>query len=99
MNRIRNATGLLLLFCGVCAPAQENRCGAGRDLVVQALERISPQADTHAFEDALQLLKHAVAECSELGDAWYYRGLIEKHLGHESLAKYAMDKARFTNSE
>jgi len=84
---------------GISASAQGDRCGAGRDLVVQALERISPQADNSAFEDALQLLKHAVSECSELGDAWYYRSLVEKRLGHEALAKYAMDKARFTNSE
>lgn len=98
-RRIRLVVGLFLFLCCLSAPGQENRCGAGRDLVVQALERISPQAGTRAFEDALQLLKHAVAECSELGDAWYYRGLVEKHLGHEALAKYAMDKARFTNSE
>lgn len=94
-------TGLLLLLAlpGLSAVGQENRCGAGRDLVVQALERISPLSGTGAFEDALQLLKHAVAECSELGDAWYYRGLVEKRLGHEALAKYAMEKARFNNSD
>lgn len=81
------------------AHAQDNRCGAGKDLVVQALERITPQSGTAVFEDALQLLKHAVSECSELGDAWYYRSLVEKRLGHDTLAKYAMDKARFNNSE
>lgn len=75
------------------------RCGAGKDLVVQALERISPQAGNSAFEDALQLLKHAVQVCSELGDAWYYRSLVEQRLGHDALAKYAMDKARFNGSE
>lgn len=94
------ALGLLgLSVLSSAAPAEENRCGAGRDLVVQALERITPQSEASAFEDALQLLKHAVSECSELGDAWYYRSLIEKHLGHDALARYAMDKARFTNSE
>ena len=99
MIRSRCIAVAILLLCAIPGNAQENRCGAGHDLVVQSLERISPQADTRAFEDALQLLKHAVAECSELGDAWYYRSLVEKHLGHEALAKYAMDKARFTNSE
>ncbi len=79
--------------------SQDDRCGAGKDLVVQALERISPQSNNDAFEDALQLLKHAVQECSELGDAWYYRGLVEQRLGHDSLAKYSMDKARFNGSE
>jgi uncharacterized caspase-like protein len=66
---------------------------------VQALERISPQAETGAFEDALQLLKHAVSSCAELGDAWYYRSLVEQRLGHDALAKYAMEKARFNGSE
>jgi hypothetical protein len=94
----------LLLFAAsvaVCAPAQgqEQRCGAGKDLVVQALERITPQSGNGAFEDALQLLKHAVQECSELGDAWYYRSLVEQRLGHDALAKYAMDKAQFNGSE
>ena len=85
----------------ICAPAraQDDRCGAGKDLMVQALERVGPQAGNGAFEDALQLLKHAVSECAELGDAWYYRGLVEQKLGHDALAKYAMDKARFNNSE
>ncbi len=86
---------------GASVPAlcQGARCGAGKDLVVQALERISPQADRSAYEDALQLLKHAVSECGELGDAWYYRSLVEQHLGHDALAKYALDKARFNGSE
>ncbi len=85
----------------VCSVAwgADDRCGAGKDLVVQALERVSPQSDNSAFEDALQLLKHAVSECGELGDAWYYRGLVEQRLGHEPLAKYSMEKARFLGSE
>lgn len=85
----------------LCVPVwgQGERCGAGKDLVVQALERVTPQSDRSAFEDALQLLKHAVSECSELGDAWYYRSLMEQRLGHDALAKYALDKARFNGSE
>jgi uncharacterized caspase-like protein len=85
----------------LCVPAsgQDERCGAGKDLVVQALERISPNGHNDAFEDALQLLKHAVQECSELGDAWYYRSLVEQRLGNDALAKYSMDKARFNGSE
>jgi len=85
--------------CSAPAWAQGERCGAGKDLVVQALERITPQSDNGAFEDALQLLKHAISECGELGDAWYYRSLVEQRLGHDALAKYALDKARFTGSE
>ncbi|MGD0478889.1 MAG: caspase family protein [Terracidiphilus sp.] len=81
------------------ASAQEVRCGAGQDLIVQALERITPQSGNDAFLDALELLKHAVSVCPELGDAWYYRSLVEKRLGHDALAKYALDKARFNGSE
>ena len=66
---------------------------------MQALERVTPQSSNDAFEDALQLLKHAVAECPELGDAWYYRSLVEKRLGHDAQAKYALDKASFNGSE
>jgi len=81
------------------ARADQVRCGAGQDLVVQALERITPQSGSDAFLDALELLKHAVSVCPTLGDAWYYRSLVEKHLGHGSLADYAMGKARFNGSE
>jgi uncharacterized caspase-like protein len=87
------------LFAHPRAAAQGIRCGAGQDLVVQALERITPQSGNDAFQDALELLKHAVSECPELGDAWYYRSLVEKRLGHDALASYAMDKARFNGSE
>jgi uncharacterized caspase-like protein len=92
---------LLAGAASICPSAlgQAERCGAGKDLVVQALERITAQSDRSAFEDALQLLKHAVSVCAELGDAWYYRGLVEQRLGHDALAKYAMDKARFNGSE
>jgi hypothetical protein len=92
---------LLAALPAICTSAwgQDDQCGAGKDLVVQALERISPQSNNGAFEDALQLLKHAVSECSELGDAWYYRSLVEQRLGHDALAKYSMDKARFNGSE
>jgi len=87
------------LFAHPRAAAQGIRCGAGQDLVVQALERITPQSGNDAFQDALELLKHAVSECPELGDAWYYRSLVEKRLGHEALANYSLDKARFNGSE
>ena len=87
--------------CVTCnrARAQEERCGAGKDLVVQALERVTPSSSDDEFEDALQLLKHAVSTCGELGDAWYYRSLVEQRLGHASLAQYSMDKARMFSSD
>ena len=94
---------LPLLFATlIAAPssrAQGIRCGAGQDLIVQALEQITPQSDTKAFGDALELLKSALGECPELGDAWYYRSLVEKRLGHQALADYAMGKARFNGSD
>jgi hypothetical protein len=98
--RIR-ATGLACLAVIGCATvcAQDERCGSGKDLVVQALERAGPGASDDAFEDALQLLKHAVQTCSELGDAWYYRSLVEQRLGHASLAQYALSKAQMFSSE
>jgi uncharacterized caspase-like protein len=81
------------------AAAQTVKCGAGDDLIVQALERITPQSGNDAFVDALELLKHAVSVCPELGDAWYYRSLVEKRLGHDALAKYSLGKAQFNGSE
>jgi uncharacterized caspase-like protein len=90
---------LLALAVRPCAFAQQVKCGAGRDLVVQALERVTPQSGNDAFVDALELLKHAVSVCPELGDAWYYRSLVEKRLGHDSLANYALGKAQFNGSE
>jgi uncharacterized caspase-like protein len=89
----------LVIGSSSSAPAQTVRCGAGQDLVVQALERVTPQSGSDAFVDALELLKHAVSVCPELGDAWYYRSLVEKHLGHDALAKYSMGKAQFNGSE
>jgi hypothetical protein len=86
-------------FACTLAHAQEERCGAGKDLVVQALERVTPSSSDDAFEDALQLLKHAVSTCSELGDAWYFRSLVEQRLGHASLAQYSLDKARMFGSD
>ena len=96
---ISGVLGVLLMLSSLPVTGQETRCGAGKDLVVQALERISPQSGRDAFEDALQLLKHAVSACGELGDAWYYRSLVEQKLGHDQLAHYAMDKASFLGSE
>jgi uncharacterized caspase-like protein len=77
----------------------EVKCGAGQDLVVQALEQVTPQSPNGDFVNALELLKHAISACPELGDAWYYRSLVEQRLGHAPLAKYAMDKAHFYGSD
>jgi uncharacterized caspase-like protein len=97
---IRTALLACLVLAGsVAAHADDARCGAGRDLVVQALERVTPSSSDDAFADALQLLKHAVQVCAELGDAWYYRSLVEQRLGHTGLAQYALIKAQEFGSE
>jgi uncharacterized caspase-like protein len=91
--------GLLVLVSSAAARADDDRCGAGKDLVVQALERVRPTSPDDAFDDALQLLKHAVSTCAELGDAWYYRSLVEQRLGHARLAEYSLQKAQTFGSE
>ena len=97
--RVAIATALLATVCCAGARGQDERCGAGKDLVVQALERVRPTSDSDAFEDSLELLKHAVETCTELGDAWYYRGLVEQRLGDARLAQYSLSKAKMFGSE
>src|SRR5581483_8497527 len=75
------------------------RCGAGKDLVVQALERVQADSGTDQLEDADQLLKRAIELCSDLGEAWYYRSLVEAKLGHAQLAGYAMRQAQLFPSD
>ena len=92
----------LLLAVANISPANaqtDDRCGAGKDLVVQALERSGPNAATSDFNDSLQLLKRANALCASLGDAWYYRSLVETRLGHAPLADFALRQARLAGSE
>jgi hypothetical protein len=92
---------LSALLCAVIplpALAHES-CGMAKDLMVRALERIKPEAPSGDLEDALQLLKHATEQCANLGDAWYYRALVEKQLGRQSQSTYALGKAKLFHSE
>lgn len=89
---------LASLLLASIASAQE-RCGAGTDLMVQALERVQPNSPPTQLRDAVELLKHATNECVSLGDAWYYRSLLERKLGNTRLADYSIEKARQNNSE
>jgi hypothetical protein len=75
------------------------RCGAGKDLVVQALERVQADSGADQLQDANQLLKRAIDLCSDLGEAWYYRSLVEAKLGHAQLASYAMRQAQLFPSD
>jgi hypothetical protein len=88
-----------LLLCVGTAHAESSRCGAGKDLVVRALERVTPASPAAQLQDALILLKDAASECPDLGDAWYYRSLVEAKLGNARLADYAMTKANLSGSE
>jgi uncharacterized caspase-like protein len=93
------ALSLLILLSSAAARADDDRCGAGKDLVVQALEQVRPNSSDDAFQDALELLKHAVSTCAELGDAWYYRSLVEQRLGNTRMAQYSLQKAQTFGSE
>ncbi len=85
---------VLALFAGPPVARAQGRCGAGVDLVVQALEKMRADSGSSELEDANQLLKRAAELCGELGDAWYYRSLVERKLGHAALADFAMRQAQ-----
>ena len=74
-------------------------CGAGKDLVVQALERMRADSAHPQLSDANELLKRAADLCSESGEAWYYRALVEAKLGHAPVAEYAMRRAKMFPSD
>ncbi len=77
----------------------QGECGAAQDFEVQAREKITPGVSVSDLEDGLQLLKHANEMCPESGDAWYYRSLFEKKLGHTPQADFAMRQAKRLGSE
>lgn len=94
----------LVLWCLLagllCASVQaQERCGVGKDLVLQTLERVHPGSNPSAMQDGVELLKHAISTCPTLGDAWYYRSLLERKLGNARLADYALTKAQDNNSQ
>ena len=88
----------LLSVVAPCLAQEGGRCGIGKDYMVQALEQIKTGARSE-IEDGLQLLKHANEQCTSLGDAWYYRSLFERKLGHTPQGDYAEKRARFFGSE
>jgi uncharacterized caspase-like protein len=99
--RMHLATSLMAfaLFGAVESATAEGRCGAGVDLVVQALEKVKADSGPDQLADANQLLKRATELCAELGDAWYYRSLVERQLGHIPQADFAMRKAKMFPSD
>jgi len=87
-------TTTIAFFAVAPAARAQGRCGAGVDLVVQALEKMRADSSASELGDADQLLKRAAELCGELGDAWYYRSLVERKLGHAALADFAMRQAQ-----
>jgi hypothetical protein len=85
------------LFSAI-APVGES-CGTGKDLIVQALERLDEKSPPKQLVEANELLKRAADLCSESGDAWYYRSLVEEKLGHGPVAAYALRTAHKFPSE
>lgn len=80
-------------------PASGESCFAGKDLVVQALERLRPESPRPELTDANELLKRAIDLCSESGEAWYYRSLVEGKLGDAPHSAYALRQATRFGSE
>ncbi|HWB31790.1 MAG TPA: caspase family protein [Acidobacteriaceae bacterium] len=95
------AAAAIVLCAGAAlrAQAQSGRCGAGVDLVVQALEKMRASSSNDDLLDADELLKRAAELCSDLGDAWYYRSLVERKLGNARLADFAMRQAKLFPSD
>jgi len=95
-RRLKAIVISIALVCFLCVPSAkaQGRCGAGVDLVVQALEKMRADSSASELGDADQLLKRAAELCGELGDAWYYRSLVERKLGHAGLADFAMRQAQ-----
>ena len=89
-----------LLAASAAPPARaQGECGAAQDFVVQAREKITPDATSSDLQDGLELLKHANQLCAESGDAWYYRALFERKLGHGPQADFAMRQAKLMGSD
>jgi Caspase domain len=96
--RFLPAFALILIFSSSLWGQDQERCGVGKDFMVQALEQIKT-GSREEVENGLQLLKHANEQCTSLGDAWYYRSLFEHKLGHAPLADYSLKKAQMFGSE
>lgn len=90
---------ILSAFLAASCPTFGQSCGAAHDLVNRALERVRAHNTNHELEDSLELLKLAVQECSEFGDAWYYRSLFEARLHNDAAAQHSLHQADITGSD
>jgi len=89
---------VLVFFVLASTVSAQGRCGVGKDFMVQALERVKSGSNDEV-ENGLQLLKHAVEVCANLGDAWYYRSLFERKLNQTAKADYALRNAQKYHSD
>jgi uncharacterized caspase-like protein len=100
MRNLSPCSAVLVAIVFACGTVRaQERCGAGKDLVVQALERVQADSGPGQLEDADQLLKRAIELCSDLGEAWYYRSLVEGKLGRPQVAAYALRQAQLFPSD
>jgi hypothetical protein len=65
------------------AQAVGDTAGAARDLLYQALERLSANASPQDVQSAVRVLRNALDQEPSFGDAHYYRHLCLKRLGIE----------------
>lgn len=90
---------LLLAVLSASPALQAQTCGAASDLMNRALERVRAHNTNQELADSLELLKLAVQQCSELGDAWYYRSLFETRLHLDQIAEHSLKQARLADSD
>lgn len=99
MSLKRLSIVLLGAYVLVAVAGAQDRCAVGKDLILQMLERVHPGSSASTMQDGVELLKHATSTCPSLGDAWYYRSLLERKLGNARLADYSLTKAQDNDSE
>lgn len=97
MGRLVVSVSILLCLGTTLSVSAQWKCGSAQDILVRARERLGPGLNRSELEDILQRLKTATDMCHTLGDAWYYRSLVEEQLGRD--AEYAQGKAREYKSE
>lgn len=90
---------ILISIVGVSNALGQQRCGQAHDYVVQAQEQSRWDSSRAELEEIRQKLKRASDLCPELGDAWYFRYLVEKQLNNPRYQEYALSKAKEFHSE
>ena len=91
--------GLLALLSVAGSGRAQRKCGAAGDLVVHALEQMTPASTPAQIDSAGSLLKRATGMCGELADAWYYRSLLDRRAGKAQTADTYLEHATTFNSE